>query len=289
MILNFGSINIDYVYRVLNLPKPGETVSAISFEKFLGGKGINQSVGILQAGGIVRHIGGVGSDDAWVLEQIKKLGIARNSIFTKEEPTGHAVIYVDTAAENQIVIYGGANQSLTKEVIEAEIKKLMPNQWILMQNETNATFDIALSAKKNGHRLAYSAAPFDANSALKILKYVDLLVVNETEAEELTILGGKPINALGIEMVLVTRGVKGASMWINNEEITQDAFPVKSVDTTGAGDTFLGYFLAKYDETNDPRLALRYGAAASAIQVTKRGSAVAIPCMGDVINFLKDK
>ncbi|MEO1143420.1 MAG: PfkB family carbohydrate kinase, partial [Pseudomonadota bacterium] len=114
MIINFGSINIDHVYQVSTMPVPGETISAVSYDKFLGGKGINQSIAIAKANGQVNHVGSVGSDSSWVLSEIEKLGVDTSSVSRLNCATGHAIIFVNQEGENLIVIEGGANQQLTK-------------------------------------------------------------------------------------------------------------------------------------------------------------------------------
>lgn len=291
-ILNFGSINVDLVYTLARMPQPGETLSARAFQKFLGGKGVNQSVAIAASGGDVRHIGAVGPDGDWALARIAALGVATDHIARVERATGHAIIFVDQQAENMIVIEGGANQALSLEQIDAALATAVPGDWVLLQNETNLTIEIVQKAKAAGLKVAYSPAPFDAEKALAVLDLVDLLAVNQYEAGELRAarraLGQtEPVDAT----LLVTLGSEGAEL-VSGEgrSLRQAAFKVTPVDTTGAGDTFLGAFLAHYTQNPDQaETALRYAAAAAALQVQSHGAAVAIPAKQKVEAFLAER
>ena len=287
MIWNFGSINIDHVYRLQNLPKPGETLSAQSYMKFLGGKGLNQSVAIAQSGGDVRHVGAVGPDGTWAINQMEAFGVSVRDVASIEVPTGNAVIYVDAAAENQIVILGGANQALAETQINAAIDEATQDDIVLFQNEINNGSLIGKKAKEKGLKLAYSAAPFDKEAVLPLLPQLDILAVNETEAADLAKATGKNVEALGLPMLLVTKGSLGSELFLGNEKIEQMSFSVEPKDTTGAGDTFLGAFLAYFDKGESPKEALRFAAAASALQVTKEGAAQAIPNETETLEFLK--
>ena len=287
MILNFGSINIDHVYRVASLPAAGETVASQSYNKFLGGKGVNQSIAIARAGGQVNHVGAVGTDGDWALTEISSFGINTESIATLDCATGHAIIFVDDNAENQIVIEGGANQQLQQSAIDQVLSRADPqSDWVLLQNETNLGDYIVRSASALGIRIAYAAAPFVAQTAIALLPFIQLLVVNEGEAFALA-------NALGIEasdipvpQCLITRGADGAELFSNGLTYKQSVFPVQAVDTTGAGDTFTGSFLARYADGDTIEASLEYAAAASALQVTRAGAATAIPEATEVSTLL---
>lgn len=289
MIINFGSINADLVYQVPHMPRPGETLLALDHAKHLGGKGLNQSVAVARAGGYLRHVGCVGKGDNWINAQISAAGIDKTHILETDTPTGHAIIYVDPDAENEIVIFSGANQCLTMDMVRAALDGLNgADHWVLFQNETNLTADIARYAKDHGFKIAYSAAPFSPELAADLLPLTDLLVVNETEAAELADTCGGTVDEIKVPMLLVTLGAKGCWLRSDNGTLHQDAFAVQAVDTTGAGDTFLGSFLAQFDTHSNAAQALRYAAAASALQVTKHGAANAIPPYQDVIDFLKE-
>lgn len=288
MIKNFGSINIDNVYRLANLPKAGETLTALDYDRFLGGKGLNQSVAAYLAGGNVQHIGAVGGDGDWALDQMAQMGLNTDDIIRVEQPTGNAVVCVDIEGENQIVVLGGANQSLDSQNLQSAFDGLNSTDWVILQNETSAVSQIVDMAKSKGCRIAYSAAPFSKEQAIPLLDKIDLLAVNQYEAQELANATNREVNDLGVPMVLTTFGGAGAELNMFGSIIKQNAFNVKPVDTTGAGDTFLGSFMAKFDLTNNAKKSLEYAAAASAIQVTRFGAAVAIPTHVEVDEFMTE-
>ena len=290
MIFNFGSINVDHVYRVAEMPSPGETLTAGSYQKLLGGKGINQSIAIARAGQVPVHIGAVGSDDNWTMEQVKNFGIDTAHIAQSAHPTGHAVIYVDDAGENQIVIFGGANQDLKPAQIEKAFKACAgADHWVLVQNETNLLADIVDQAKSAGFKVAYSAAPFVADTVAELIDKIDLLAVNENESQEIARLLGVAVSEITVPEILITRGRKGVEFHSHGEVHHQPAFQVDVADTTGAGDTFLGSFLAQHCQDVEIAQSLRYASAASALQVTRPGAAVAIPAREEVETFLKQR
>lgn len=287
MILNFGSINIDNVYRVTNLVTAGQTIAAKSFERVLGGKGINQSIAMHRAGGDVYHIGNIG-DDTWILDQLQATGANLHYVRSNQEPTGHAIISVDDAGENEIVIFPGANSSFDIETCTSILKEHSEiSPWVVLQNEINLSAEIAETAKDLGCKVCYSAAPFNAKDALKVLPYVDLLALNETEYAELRDEIGDDIDGFNIGIVLVTLGAKGAKLIVDGQSFVQNSFPVTPIDTTGAGDTFLGSFIALMDMGNTAADSMKYAAAASAIQVTRMGAAPAIPTRVEVFEFLE--
>lgn len=288
MILNFGSINIDHVYRVARMPVAGETLPATSYARFLGGKGANQSIAIAKSGGTVRHIGAVGANDSdWVLDKLAASGVPLDQVARIEASTGHAVITVDDQGENQILIYGGANQALTLMQIDKALKGCTGlGHWVLLQNETNLTAEIVREAKAHGFRVAYSAAPFVAKQTLALLENIDLLAVNAGEADALCAEMRVTPQTLPVPNLLVTRGKAGATYYMEGEALEQPAFQVDPVDTTGAGDTFLGAFLAHLTTGNEVEAALRFASAASAIQITRPGAADAIPNIHEIERFL---
>ncbi|MCR9256008.1 MAG: ribokinase [Alphaproteobacteria bacterium] len=293
MIINVGSINIDHVYRVPQMPAPGETLAATAYERFLGGKGVNQSIAIARADGSVRHVGAVGPDGDWALGEIDRFGVDTGDILRVEAPTGHAVIYVDAAGENQIVILGGANQAvdldLFADLLAQAVAAAAAPVWVLLQNETNGVTDIVGHAKRAGCKVAYSAAPFLPERIIEVMDRIDLLAVNEIEAKALADSLGLDVSSLPIPEVLITRGADGAAFHSGGAIHEQPAFAVRAVDTTGAGDTFLGSFLAHHSNGAAPADSLRYAAAASALQVTRPGAAEAIPTRAEVIAFLNER
>lgn len=287
-ILNIGSINIDHAYRVTRHPAPGETVLDKGYLCGLGGKGANMSLAAAAAGAQIRHAGAVGQDGAWCRDRLAAAGIDVTDLIVGEVETGHAVIMVDDAGENVIVVHSGANQALTMAAIEAAIARAAPGDWLLLQNETNLVPEAARAGRAAGLRVAYAAAPFDPDAAGAMLELADLLAVNEVEAAQLATATGRPVEDLGVPSLLVTLGARGAVFLRDGERIETPAFKVRPVDTTGAGDTFFGFFLAGLDLGADPAAALRRAAAAAAIQVTRPGAGEAIPAGDEVDRFLAD-
>ena len=289
MILNFGSINVDYVYQLAHVPGAGETVHALSHEKHLGGKGVNQSIAIARSGGNVVHVGAVGTDGQWALDQINQFGIDTSSIEKVQTSTGHAVILLEENGENRIVIDAGANFQLTHAQIDRHLASTEPSgNWVLLQNETNLTSYIVNSAREQGFSIAYAAAPFVASTTLGLLEKIDFLAVNEGEAIQLSNELGVGPEEIPVDQLLITRGSNGSILISGDKRLEQSAFTVKPVDTTGAGDTFLGAFLALHDAGDPAEECLRFASASSAIQVTRNGAAPAIPTREEVNEFLQE-
>ena len=286
-IYNLGSINIDHTYRMAHLPAPGETIAASSLLTGLGGKGANQSIAIARAGGAVFHIGCIGPEGGWTAERMAADGVDISHVSTSATPTGHAIIAVDDGAENAIILFPGANRQISPGAAQAALAQAAPGDWLLLQNETSAGVETAQAARARGLRVCYCAAPFDPEAVRAILPFTDLLSVNELEEAQLA--AGLPEGALDPVARLVTYGKRGAAWREPGREERVGAFEVTPVDTTGAGDTFLGYALAGIDAGLPLDQALRRASAAAAIQVTRPGAAEAIPLAREVADFLADR
>ena len=285
-VYNLGSINIDHVYRVPHLPAPGETLSALAYSQGLGGKGANQSVAAARAGARAVHIGAVGANSAWVLDLLQQYGVDISAISTLTEATGHAIINVDPEAENAIVIYPGTNRALTPALVQTALSSAVAGDTLLVQNETSAQAEGASLAAAMGLRVIYSAAPFDIDAIKAVLPHTSLLVMNEIEAEQTR----EALGALPPLDCIITKGAKGAE-WISAtaEPLFMPAFRVVPVDTTGAGDTFIGTLAAALDLGLDRAAGMRRASAASALQVTRIGAAQAIPAAAEVEAFLQNQ
>ena len=286
-IYNLGSINIDHSYRMDHLPAPGETIAARTLQTGLGGKGANQSIAIARAGGSVRHIGAIGPEGPWTVDRLAADRVDVSHVAKGEVPTGHAIIAVDDAAENAIILFPGANRQVTADQVETALGSAQPGDWLLLQNETSAGVEAARLARGRRLKVCYCAAPFDPEAVRDILPFTDLLSVNEVEEAQLR--AALPHGALdGIDL-LVTYGSRGAA-YIAGAAVTRvDAFSVVPVDTTGAGDTFLGYALSGIDAGRPLDVALTRASAAAAIQVTRPGAAEAIPMGDEVDTFLAER
>lgn len=266
----YGSINADLIYSVPHLVAPGETLAAHSVTRMLGGKGANQSVAAHRAGAEVHHIGAVGEDGAWLRDALAGFGLSTEGIISVREPSGHAIIQVDTKGENAILLYPGANRVLPAFDHGA------PGDWLMLQNETNGVLEAAKEARRRGMKVTYSAAPFDVDAVAEIMPFVDLLLVNEGENAALE----AHFDQISAERV-ITRGARGAE-WLGVAQVSAfDGGEV--VDTTGAGDCFAGYLVAGLASHLSRREALERAVIAAGLQVTRKGTAEAMP-LGDEVD-----
>ena len=282
-----GSINCDNVYRMDALPAPGETLSAHGFSQGLGGKGVNQSIAALRAGSRVVHIGAIGQGDAWVEDQLVRHGVALDAIARVAQPTGHAIVAVDARGENQIIIYSGANLAQSPDLIAQTLAQAVPDDTLLLQNETSHQAVAAATARARGMRVFYSAAPFALEPLKAVLPHVTHLLVNAGEAKALIDATGIALADQPVEAVIVTHGARGAE-WITGgaDPIFVPAFSVKPIDTTGAGDCFAGVLAAALDQGHTAHRSLTLAAAAAALQVTRPGAAAAMPDSDQIGAFL---
>jgi ribokinase len=288
-VLNIGSINIDHVYRVDHFVRPGETIRGQSYGIFAGGKGFNQSVALARAGVIaVSHAGRVGGEAAWLLRRLEQEGVDTTHVTVGEAVTGHAVIQLAPDGENAIVLYGGANQLLTTADVASAISSCSPGDYLLIQNETGSVANAIQIAHEKGMRVVFNPAPMTADVAQYPLALVDIFILNETEAEALT--GETDPAAVCARMrerfprsaTVLTLGSKGAVYFDASSIHHEPALLVDAVDTTAAGDTFIGFFLAELMQTGNPCEALAKGCRASAICVTRAGASDSIPIQDEL-------
>ena len=294
-IINFGSINIDHVYQVAEFVQPGETIASHNYQQLLGGKGANQSIALAKAGSDVKHVGRLHESDATFKQAMIKQGVDCRYVTCSDTPSGHAIIQVSDAGENAIVLFGGANQQIQKQDVLKALDKAQEGDWVLMQNETSAIDEAMRQAKEKGLKVAFNPAPMTPSVKALPLECIDLLIVNEHEAAEMS--GESDIAAMetfftqqmsGTE-VIITLGKAGARMLSADNNVKVDAFVVDAIDTTAAGDTFIGYFLSAYSQGVKAEEALIRGCAASAISVTQMGAAQSIPSAQQVDAFLANQ
>ena len=283
-IYNLGSINIDMVYQVPHLPAPGETLAAKTYSQGLGGKGANMSVAAARAAARVRHIGAIGADGRWAAQRLLEYGVETTHIVELSNATGHAIINVDDAGENAIVLWAGANDQITVDQIGRALAEANTGDTLMMQNETAGQLDAAIMAKDLGLQVVYAAAPFDADAVTALLPYIDLLVLNEVEAEQLEAAIGQSIEGLSIQDVIVTLGANGCRWYSNVAKLVTDfpAIKVDPIDTTGAGDTFTGYLVAGLDRGMVMEQAIQLATQAGALMVTRLGTADVIPDLKEI-------
>lgn len=281
-----GSINIDHVYRVSRLPEAGETLQALDYAASLGGKGANQAIAAARAGARVHMIGAVAADGNWARRRLAAEGISVDGVSVLEGSTGHARIEVDARGENRIVLYAGVNRQLHMADVRTALTGAQPGDWLLLQNETSLVVETARLGRAMGLKVAYSAAPFDPVAVFEVLEHVDLLAMNEVEADQLAGHPGRELETRAVPMQLVTAGARGASLHGEGMALEAPVWPVTAIDTTGAGDVFLGYLVSAFARGADAADALREAAAAAALQVTRPGTADAIPTRAEVRTWL---
>lgn len=291
-VFNLGSINLDHLYRVNHFVRPGETLASSDYQVLLGGKGANQSIALARAGAEVRHIGAISQSDAWVLDALNDAGVNTTAIAQLDSASGHAIIQLTAEAENAILLYPGANHRLSRQQIDSALSSAKAGDWLLLQQETNALAEAMDSAAEHQMRIAYNPAPMVVDAVKPLLDRVDLLIVNEVEAMDLT--ATDSVDAAEAALlreypqlhILLTLGRAGVVSIGPEGRHAIAAFSVEAVDTTAAGDTFIGYCLAALAEGQPVPVALQRGNAAAAVCVTRLGASVAIPERAEVDAFL---
>ena len=291
-VLNFGSLNLDYVYQVDHFVRPGETLSATSRAVKPGGKGLNQSVALARAGANVAHAGCIGAGGESLRALLERDGVDTADLLTVDEMQGHTVIQVNREGENCILLYGGSNRCVTKQQIEATLSGFSAGDWLVLQNEINALPAIVDAAHARGMVIAMNPSPYDAKLDAVDFGKLSWLLVNEVEAAQ-SAGSDDPEKAWarlharypGLS-VLITLGGAGSVAWRVSdgavETARQAAFPVKAVDTTAAGDTFTGYFIAGLTAGMPLQACMRRASRAAAISVTRPGAADSIPRLEEV-------
>jgi len=284
-IWNLGSINADFVYAVPHIPGPGETLGTTGRQVFLGGKGANMSVAAARAAARVHHIGAVGQDGLWLVERLLEYGVDTRNIAVLDTETAQAIIMVDPQGENAILLHPGANAEIPQTILQNAMAEAQTGDWLVIQNETNLQRTAASLGRKMGLRVAYAAAPFDADRVQAVLPHLEFLILNAVEAEQLQKATGKTPADLGLTDVIVTLGADGADWYSAAGHQHFDAIKVDPVDTTGAGDTFTGYVLAGLDRGMPMAQAIGQAMRAAALMVTRHGTADVIPDLSEVQDF----
>lgn len=287
-VLNIGSCNIDYIYEVDHMVKPGETQSVTSLQIVSGGKGLNQSIALAKAGVGVYHAGLIGSDGHILKQTLQDYGVNIDYLKAVDNPSGHAIIQIDHSGENCILVYPGANHCFTEERVDEILSNFNKDDLLILQNEINLMDYIVKSAHERGLKIILNPAPFNDKVKDIDLSLIDYLVVNEVEGSELAQESDsfKVLNVLKAKYpqthFLLTLGSKGCLYARGETIIRQEAYKVEAVDTTAAGDTFIGYFIAGLVEGLETKDCLDLAARASAMTVTKKGSSSSIPTRAKV-------
>ena len=290
-ILNFGSLNIDYVYQVEHFVRPGETTSSLAMNIFCGGKGLNQSIALSRAGAEVYHAGGIGKNDGKFLKDILKENNI-NTDFIKEYDcsTGHAIIQVNEKGQNCILLYGGANQKNTKEYIDEVLSNFSKGDYLILQNEVNDIDYMIRKASEKGLIIVLNPSPMDEKILSLPLELVNYFMLNEVEGADIcpdtekeNLLDALSEKYKGSKIVL-TLGKAGVRYKGDNEVLSHGIYKVKVADTTAAGDTFTGFFIGTLAQGYEVKEALRIASVASSIAVSRNGAEPSIPTIDEVLN-----
>lgn len=293
-ILNFGSCNIDIVCGVDHIVRPGETISADTVEHFVGGKGLNQSVALANAGAEVYHAGCIGKDGDILRSFMENAGVNLKYLRVTDGKSGQATIQVDKNGENAIFLYKGANHEITQEYADSVLADFSDGDFLVIQNEINNVEYIVEKAHERGMKIIFNPAPFNENASEIDLSKLYCIIPNETECAGYS--GSEDYKAFADFIrekhpdlkAVVTLGKEGCVYIDRNNEILQPAYSVKAVDTTAAGDTFVGYFVAEISRGKEPYEAIKTACAASAITVSRKGAAPSIPKLDEVIKFINE-
>jgi ribokinase len=287
-IINFGALNIDHVYRVDHIACPGESVASADYSLFAGGKGANQSIAIARAGARVAHFGKIWYDGMWMVENKKKDGVDTTGIIVGLSPSGHANIMVDKSGQNAIVVFGGTNKEITTGEIDSMLSRTEKDDIILLQNEiSNVSYTIK-KAGEMGLTICINPAPMGPEVFSYPLEYISFFIINENEGEALSRKSTE--GAILDEMlkrypkarVVLTKGSKGAIYADASSRITIPGCKVTVVDTTGAGDAFIGYLMAGLQQGKPVKECLITANKAAAISVTRKGATASIPYADEV-------
>ncbi len=305
-ILVLGSVNADHVLRVNNFPRPGETVTGMSYDIIPGGKGANQAVACARLGGNTGFMACIGQDAFGnnILEKFAEDGVDTTLVEQIENiKTGVAMIFVDDNAENCIGIAAEANLELDAERVQKNRKGIESADYLLLQLETpNAILEAVKLGRESKTTVVLNPAPARALSD-EVLACVDMITPNQTEAEMLTgvavtsrIEGEKAAKVFhdkGIQTVVITMGKQGALLSENiNGNISSamvEGFKMNAIDTTAAGDTFNGALLVALSEGKTLTDAARFANASAALSVTRHGAQTSIPSRSDVDQFLSSR
>ncbi len=287
-ILNFGSLNLDYVYQVPHFLAPGETMAALSQQVHPGGKGLNQSIAMARAGASVCHAGAIGQGGEMLAQLLRQQGIDTTYLQTLDCLQGNAIIQVTPQGENCILLYGGSNQAVTPDQVAQTLAHFGPGDLLVVQNEVSCLPQMIELAAQRGMQVALNPSPFEDSLLSLPFDKITWLFINEVEGAQMT--GQTELDEIlrvlreryPLLQVVLTLGHNGSICAAQGRTIHQPIFKVKAVDTTAAGDTFTGYFLAALTENRPLEECMRRAAAASAISVSRAGASVSIPTPAEV-------
>lgn len=293
-IIVVGSANADLVIHSARMPKLGETLVGSHFQTNAGGKGLNQAVAIAKLGGNVSFLGAVGDDTngRFLRNTLEEYGVAFEGFIAESAPTGTALITV-VGGDNFILLDSGANSALTPEVIREKSQLIAQSDFCVLQLEISieTVWEICKTAKENGTKIVLNPAPFK-QLPKDIYSFVDYLVPNEHEAEALTgicidseasaIKAIEQMKSLGVKNVVITLGDRGCAYTDGDQVVFYPAETVTAVDTTSAGDCFIGALVTALSQNKPVSEAIAFATKAAAITITREGAAKSIPFAGEI-------
>ena len=282
-VLCFGSANLDHVYKVDHFTVPGETQGCLEYNIKCGGTGVNQAIAMAFAGNDTYFAGIIGSDGGLLKDALVDKGVHIDYMKISNKPTGHAIIEVDQSGQNHILLYGGTNKEIDFEYIDEVLSHFSKGDIVVLQNEINNVPYIIERCYEKEMKIFFNAAPYDIAVKNYPIEKVTWLVVNETEGAALSNEEDyeKIIQTLKQKYphthILFTMGKEGSRVLTDKEDIKVEALKVNAVDTTGAGDTYIGYFVRGIVEEMPLLETAQMATKASAIAVTRFGAVDSIP------------
>jgi ribokinase len=290
--LVYGALNIDLIFSVDHIVIPGETERCASLEKSSGGKGSNQAAALAKAGMSVHLAGKIGNDGAYLLDILRGFGVNTDLVSVWEGNTGQALIQLDRNGQNAIVYYPGGNSAVVPEEIDRAIGAFERGDMLVLQNEIPHIGLMMRKAKERGLAICLNPSPCDENIESLPLEMTDIFFVNEIEGASLAgIKGGRCDPGTILEKlaarfpaseIVLTLGKEGALYGYGDTRESGAIVDYPVVDTTGAGDTFTGYFLAARARDFSVKDALGLACRAASIAVSRKGALRAIPGAGEV-------
>lgn len=282
-VLDFGSINIDFVYQMDGFVQVKETKACSHFEKNIGGKGLNQAIACQKAGLDVYLAGCIGEDGLFILDYLKQQNIHTDFIQVVNQPTGHAIIQV-CESENSIILCHGANYAISDSFVEEVFSHFSQDDILLIQNEISNLNKIINCAIQKQMKIYFNIAPYEDNVKSLPLNQMDTIFVNEIEGQQLsqcktndfeTII--KTLHELYPNPVFVMTVGKEGAYSFKNKILLQPSFPVTVIDSTAAGDTFTGYYISSQNKNKSIEESMKIAALASSITIQRKGAAKSIP------------
>ncbi len=285
-ILDYGSLNIDKTFLLDHIVMPGETISSQNFKINAGGKGCNQAGALAKAGCNVYMAGKIGKDGLFLLDLLNSFKVNTEFINTNSEVTGQAIIQVSTSGLNSIILSAGANYENTTKEIDKTLENFSNGDYLILQNEINNIEYLINKGYEKGLKICFNPSPFTKDILKLPLEKISYFFVNEVEAAQISeaedtkdfmqIL--KKINKkFPTSHIIMTIGKDGAYYCYKENEIFQEIIEAPVIDTTAAGDTFMGYYIASLIKGYNYKEALFFATKAAAITVSKNGALTSIP------------